>query len=397
MNIGFYCGALFPPAMRGGIQSYVLRLAREIGASGAHRVHLLTDREPDASWTPMSGVTLHTVRPRWIPVLGRWLRGLGESRDIAKALRRLVREHALDVVEFPNWEAPGLVYTRTNDVPSVTRLSTCFAETMKIDALRIGWGERFIRWSERTAARRSAALVTHTQAHRAYMAREIGLPESAIAVIPLGIEVPDQPLPPVAREPNAPIEVLYVGRLEHRKGTLDLLHALPSVNAQAPAFRLTLIGRDRRHAPGRRTFREYAEQELPPAVRERLVFRDVVSGEELDAAYRGCDLFVAPSLYESFGLTYIEAMRYARPAIGCRAGGIPEVVRHGHTGLLVEPSRPEALAGAMASLLTNADLRRTMGLNAHAWTRENFSIQVMAERMIAFYENVRTRHRKAAP
>ena len=388
MNIGYYCGGLFPASKRGGIQNYVLRLIRTLGASSEHQVHLLTDSEPDHSWSPLPNVVLHIVRPRWVPGLGRWLPGLGESRDIARTMRHIVDRYALDIVEFPNWEAPGLIFTLSNPVPSVTRLSTCFAETMKIDGLPVGLGERFVRWAERTTSRRSTALVTHTGAHRRYMAQELGVPESAIALIPLGIEVPDEPLPIVDHSGGEPLQLLSVGRLEHRKGTLDLLRALPAAVAKAPPFTLTLIGRDRLHAPGGRTFRQYADQELPPDIRVRLRFKDVVSDQELDQAYRQCDLFVAPSLYESFGLTYVEAMRYGKPAIGCWAGGIPEVIRHGHTGLLVQPSQPQALADAIITLLTDPNLRLRMGRNAHAWTRENFSVQVMAERTIALYERV---------
>ena len=391
MNIGFYCGALFPPSKRGGIQSYVLRLARALSASGEHHVHILTDSEPDGSWVPLPNVELDVVCPRWVPVLGRWLPGLGESWHISRAMHRIVHQHALDVVEFPNWEAPGLAYTWSNPVPSVTRLHTSFAETVKIDALPVGYGERFAMWAERTSARRSIALVTHTYAHRRRMAEEIGVPEAAIAVVPHGIEVPDELLTSSRGVASLPLRILYVGRLEHRKGTLDLLNALSFVVAKAPRFELTLIGRDRPHAPGGRTFRRYAEQELSPSVRKRVCFRGVVSDSDLDIAYRQCDLFVAPSRYESFGLIYLEAMRYGKPVVACAAGGVPEVVRHGETGLLVPPSQPMALSEAIVALLTDSSLRVTMGRNAHAWTRENFSIRVMAERTIAFYRDVLAR------
>jgi glycosyltransferase involved in cell wall biosynthesis len=62
-------------------------------------------------------------------------------------------------------------------------------------------------------------------------------------------------------------------------------------------------------------------------------------------------LFVAPSLYESFGIVYLEAMNYAKPVIGCRAGGIPEVVEEGVTGWLVEPDNSSELAEALVSAL----------------------------------------------
>jgi glycogen(starch) synthase len=387
MNIGLYCGALFPSSQRGGIQSYVLRLAKTLGASGDHRIHLLTDRPSDDSWTPLRNVELHVVHARWVPLLGRWLPGFGESWDIARAMRRISRSRDLDIVEFPNWEAPALVYNWLPLAPSVVRLSTCFAETMKIDGIQPGAGERFIRWAERSAARSSASLLTHTAAHRRYMAEETGVPEHLIRIVPLGIEIPEQPPPILRRPPQEPLQLLYVGRLEHRKGTLDLLTAISLVVGKTPPFRLTLVGRDRPHAPGGRTFHDYATEVLPSTARECLCFRDFLSDQELDREYRQCDIFVAPSLYESFGLTYIEAMRYGKPVIGCSVGGVPEVVLDGRTGLLVQPGQPQALAGAIVALLTDSELRMRMGRAAYDWVRANFSVEVMAARTIDAYKH----------
>ncbi|MGE5706928.1 MAG: glycosyltransferase, partial [Bacteroidota bacterium] len=78
------------------------------------------------------------------------------------------------------------------------------------------------------------------------------------------------------------------------------------------------------------------------------------------------DLLVAPSPFEPFGMIYLEGMASGKPVIGCRSGGVPEVVRHGTTGLLVPPSDPGSLAEAMSRLLSNRDLRLDIGT---PWTR----------------------------
>ncbi|MGD1000927.1 MAG: glycosyltransferase family 4 protein [Candidatus Brocadiia bacterium] len=394
MNICFHCFSLFPTTLRGGISYYVLRIARELTAQGEHSIHILTDHEPDADWTDPPNVRLHVVKVRWLPVVGRWFPGVRESAQIARALWRVHRRYGIDVVEFPNWEAPNLIYNWWKPAPSVTRLSTSFAETRRIDELQLGPSERFALWSERAAALDSTALMTHTLAHRRTMVAELGVREERIGLVPHGIEVPEQFPEPAARAPDAPLKVLFVGRLEHRKGIFDLLQALPAVVDRAPRFDLTIIGRDRRHAPGGRTFRQYFEQEFPPAMKARVTFCDVASDAELDNAYRTTDLFVAPALYESFGLTYIEAMRYGKPVIGCRAGGVPEVVKDGVTGVLVPPSDPEELAKAMIALLSNDALRNSMGREAHRWTKATYSIHHTARRQVEFYREVIARENR---
>ncbi len=113
-----------------------------------------------------------------------------------------------------------------------------------------------------------------------------------------------------------------------------------------------------------------------------------VSDSTLQSLYQSCDLFVAPSLYESFGLIYLEAMNYAKPVIGCQAGGIPEVVDHGVTGLLVEPQAPTAVAEAIVSLLKSPVKLREMGVAGRQRLLEEFTHIQMARNFERVYRAV---------
>lgn len=84
-------------------------------------------------------------------------------------------------------------------------------------------------------------------------------------------------------------------------------------------------------------------RDFPEKLMNHLHFLGHVETEMLERYYRCCDLFVAPSLYESFGFIYIEAMSFAKPVIGCSVGGVPEVIRDGVNGKLVPPEDPAAL------------------------------------------------------
>ncbi len=94
-----------------------------------------------------------------------------------------------------------------------------------------------------------------------------------------------------------------------------------------------------------------------------------VSGERLSELYRECSLFVAPSLWESFGLVFLEAMAQGKAVVGTTAGGIPEVVEDGLTGLLVPPGDANALAGAVLSLIGDPDRCAAMGRAGFAMER----------------------------
>jgi glycosyltransferase involved in cell wall biosynthesis len=108
--------------------------------------------------------------------------------------------------------------------------------------------------------------------------------------------------------------------------------------------------------------------------------------KEVDRLLQAADVFVAPSRYESFGLIFLEAMRWGTPVVGTTAGGIPEIVRNGESGLLVQPENPIALAGALTSLLRDSELRRNLGMAGRRRAEEEFSVERMAQRVLELYQ-----------
>jgi glycosyltransferase involved in cell wall biosynthesis len=114
-------------------------------------------------------------------------------------------------------------------------------------------------------------------------------------------------------------------------------------------------------------------------------FMGHVPYEELPRYYSGCDMFLAPSLYEPFGMVYLEAMACGKTAIGCDAGGVPEIIRHGQTGILVPPGDAVALASTLDHLLDEPDRRHAIGEQARQAVLSQFSLPVIAERTEAVY------------
>lgn len=175
--------------------------------------------------------------------------------------------------------------------------------------------------------------------------------------------------------------LLYVGRFEHRKGIDVLLKILPNLLANHADLQVQLIGDDQLIWSNNTTLRAQFEQSYPDLL-ERIEFLGDVDEERLQNAYQQCSLFVAPSRYESFGLIYLEAMRAAKPCIGTAVGGIPAIVEHNETGLLVPPDNPAELQDAIEQLLMNESLRQQMGEKGRKRFLAEFSDQVFAERIV---------------
>jgi glycosyltransferase involved in cell wall biosynthesis len=390
MRIGFYTPNYPGLNSEGGIGTYTQTLGRGLAGCG-HEVHVLTQGLcPPAADGP---VNVRFVSTRHLPLVDRVFPGAGACWRVARELRRLSHEQKLDVIEIANWEGYGLLHLKTARLPTVVRLYTSSKEAQEIDG---GAAKRFERWDvhrERWQARMTDLLVTHSAAHRRRMVDEIGIPADRIRLVPLGVPVdPAFVRPP--RSPGPPT-VVYLGRLEHRKGTVALLQAVPKVLERVPDAKFVLIGADRPHAPGGRTHADYLAQDFPATVRQAVTLAGRLPDAEVDRRLQTADLFVAPSRYESFGLIFAEAMRWGTPVIGTTAGGIPEVVEHEKSGWLVPPESPDELAAAIVRLLSNPDLRATLGAAGRRRAEAEFSTATMVRRMEAVYAEAIARKRGA--
>jgi D-inositol-3-phosphate glycosyltransferase len=109
-------------------------------------------------------------------------------------------------------------------------------------------------------------------------------------------------------------------------------------------------------------------------------------GDALADVYRAADIVAVPSYNESFGLVAVESMACGTPVVATRAGGIPEAISDGETGLLVPPHDEEALAQAIVRLLRDPELRQRIGSAGQQRVANEFSVDRMVERTLSVYE-----------
>jgi glycosyltransferase involved in cell wall biosynthesis len=209
----------------------------------------------------------------------------------------------------------------------------------------------------------------------------VKLREETTSIIPLGLS-PRQAVP--ADLPGE-LRLLFVGRLERRKGIDVLLAIAPRLLERHPKLVLCLVGDDTLGDGEGSTFRrrfEAAFKDHPAA--GRVHFEGKATDERLYSCFAGCDIFVAPSRYESFGLIFLEAMMFGKPVVGCRAGGMPEIIADGETGLLAEPGDEESLLRCLDRLAADADLRERLGRRGREVYEAKFTAQAAAAATEAF-------------
>jgi len=175
------------------------------------------------------------------------------------------------------------------------------------------------------------------------------------------------------------VAAVFVGRLDRQKGVDVLLTAAKQFLTRAPNATLLIAG----DGPLRRKVERYCRQDDGPRY---LGFVD-----DVPALLSAADLFVLPSRWEGWPLALGEAMSTGLPAIGADSPGIRDVIDPGRTGLLVPAEDPAALAGAMAELAGDADLRQRLGLAGQRHIREGFSIGQYIAAHEALYESILAR------
>jgi phosphatidylinositol alpha-1,6-mannosyltransferase len=153
--------------------------------------------------------------------------------------------------------------------------------------------------------------------------------------------------------------LLTVARLEWHKGIDTMIRALPAVRAMHPTARYAVAGVGERRPQLERLV---AELGLGDAVR----FLGAVPDAELPAVYNAADVYVGASrrhdlLVEGFGISLVEASACGLAVVGGRSGGVPDAVREGETGILVDPDDPRALARGVNDLLGDRELRARLG------------------------------------
>ena len=374
----------FPPDNGGGIGTYIYNLAKGLVKLN-HTVHVISPAQTTCYQKEnYDGIIVHRLPKKTLPKVEHLLPGFRWSFQVYRLIKKLHQQYALDVVEFPNWEASGVVSQLLINIPVVVRVHTPFFETLGLDSETVSFGDKVVCTLEKWSCIKATKLVSSTHCHAKTISDKYFIPIDKFTILPLGI-IDKNPNALLNDSKNDAIKLLYVSRLENRKGTLALLEALPLITQQSEHFHLDIIGADRPHAPGNIKFKQYFDANLAE-FSHQVIFHGFVSDEALDNFYRQADLFVVPSVYESFGLIYVEAMMYGLASIATIGGGIPEVISDQLDGYLTELNSPEQIAAYIVEFINNKDKLSTMGKLARQSFEDKFEYMIMSKKTESVYQ-----------
>ncbi|MDX9702230.1 MAG: glycosyltransferase family 4 protein [Candidatus Auribacterota bacterium] len=226
--------------------------------------------------------------------------------------------------------------------------------------------ERQKRTDARLAIHREAAKADLVMAVSEYTKKELAHAGIDSVVMPNGVDLnffkPDKTLPNLHKK--NPV-LVYVGRYTEHKGVLNMLRAFVKLRKTMPEAMLYMFARheSKPYVAKIRSF--IRESGIDGSV---CMFRDIY-GEILPYIYNLGDIFVSGALDETFGMTFVEAAACGTPCVAFASKSIPEVVQHEHTGLLSEPGDIDGLAGNMARILGDKQLRAAFSKNSVAFAK----------------------------
>jgi glycosyltransferase involved in cell wall biosynthesis len=299
------------------------------------------------------------------------VRAFEHARTLGRMVTDIYQREGLDLVELPE-----VITTPKwmNDIPYVMRLhsSAWMCRQMYGEASLLS--DSIEARLEGYTLRRAIGISSPSEFVADYIRPMCNLGKQPIEIIPYPIDTAQ--FAPNTERAKPPL-ILFVGRVEKRKGADVLMRAIPLVRAKHPDCKFAFAGR---------VSDDLQEQvaTMPACVQ----FLGVQPREELVQWYQRASVFVAPSLWDNSPNTVYEAMACGAPVVASRVGGIPELVDDGTTGLLVPPDDAKALADAILALLDDPARRAQMGQRAREKAVVEYGVEKVAARTLEFYGRV---------
>ncbi|MBX9689494.1 MAG: glycosyltransferase family 4 protein [Candidatus Obscuribacterales bacterium] len=397
----------YPPETGfGGIATFVRHLAHGLKELG-HEVEVVALAKETEKVVDDNGVRVHRVLPyplegeldavnRCMPY-SRYV--LLTTLSLWRKFHELHQQKPFDVAESPELLAESIYASVLRVVPLLIRLYTPHSKFMAENLHNTAptFDHMFVATMERIAMAGADILTSPSQDLADFVAQDLPCPVENIVIVRNPID-PDEfsPEGEVAIAADGRKTILFVGRLEERKGIQYLVQAIPAVLKQCPDTRFVIIGDDTINAAGgqRSVLADLKNTLKDNGAENAVTFINRVPLSDLPKYYRSADISVVPSLYDNSPYTCLEAMSCGRAVIGTSAGGTREYIEDDFSGVIVPPRDPAALADAIVNLLKDEAYRRRISENARKRVLEKFQRKKIAADTVELYHLAIERHKQ---
>ena len=351
----------------GGVTMHVSQLARELGRSG-HEVQVLAPHSPSRECQDRD---LLIPLGRSVPLpSGGSIARVSLSWWLARRIRALLEREQYDIIHLHEPMAPILPLTVLE-----------YSNTVNVGTFHACHNRQHLYKMSRPVIKRWRRRLHGSIAVSGAAMRYVnGTFPGDYEIIPNGIDVDhfSQRAEPWPQYQDGKTNIIFVGRLEKRKGLRYLLEAFGRLKWDIPELRLLVVGPGN---PDKDSYHILSSQNL-----QDVEFLGRVPYEDLPRYYASADIFCSPATGgESFGIVLLEAMAAGKPVVASNIEGYRGVMQHGIQGLLFQNKDVESLASQLETLIRDAESRRAMGERGRV-TAEGYRWEVVARQVEQYYQ-----------
>lgn len=395
----------YPPETGwGGIATFTRHLAHGLKEIG-HDVVVVSLSKDEDKLVDDDGIPVHRVKQEWLGKrLGTISLCMPYSRYVLMTSTALWRkffllhsEQPFDVVDTPELLAEGFFPSITKALPLLIRLYTPHSKFIaeRLHNVTPSFDHEFVAGVERIAMLGASVLSSPSRDLAEFVANDLNYDVEDIHIVrnPISAsEFSDEGIKHLASD-QGKMRVLFVGRLEERKGIHYLVKAIPEIVMRHKNVEFVIIGDDTKNASGQKSVLDELKAIIAKhEIKQYVTFIPRVPLTDLPGYYRSADICVIPSVYDNSPYTCLEAMSCGRPVVATTGGGTAEYFVNGESGIAVAPKDENALASAINRLLQDTEYRLQIGRNARKHVLANFDRKVVADQTCQLYKLAQQRH-----
>lgn len=388
MNI-LFLSRDYPPNLIGGVGIYTLEMSRLLAREG-HNVFVITSAEEFECEYTDKGVRVFRVKPAKFRIfelardkIGGFLGRLEYSYAVSKKIAEVTKKFHIDIVESCEARMEGFWYFLLHRKPRlVIKLHTPESIVFKLNNIKQSLDIRLINTLENWWIERADKIVGLTDSIIDLSVIFFKIRKRHIPKVPNPLDIDF--FKPFNKESaqNPDNVILYVGRLEFRKGVHILMKSIPVVLKEIPDAKFIFVGSDCGMKP-------YIISKIKEFNCENnVIIMDEVSRESLLEHYMKASACVIPSLWENHPYVCLEALACGRPVIASRVAGLAEIIKDNENGILAQPGSFKDLADKIIGLLKNKTLQSELSLNARRFMDINYNPKKVAQKTVDIYEKL---------
>ena len=392
MKVAFLSREYPPDTAWGGIATVYHSLACALVQRG-HEVHVICQAVGETKELIDNGVFVYRVgtNPKRYSAVAR----INYSFFAWLKLREIIKQYDIEIVEATYWGAEALLYSLRRRTPLVVRTDVSASDILRTRTYA-GTKEllslKLLSLLEGFTAKRADRVIAISNGMYTRAVEELHIDPGKVDIVPHAVDTAKYSyIESDVRErlgiPRDVPLVLFVGRLEARKGVHVLCQAIPEVIGSMPSARFVLVGRDTTTPQGGSVKSYITKQAERRGFSDNLALIDFMFPDELTALYSACDVFVLPSLWEGFSMVVLEALACGKPVVATSVGGVPDIGLTPPSGIVVAPNNTKELTEAILALLSlNDEDKRLAARKNRELIESRFSIPGWVDKVVEVYE-----------